>query len=55
MQINLNTVCPFLNEEEKKINARASAKKHYEENKDKKQNITKKIEIKILKLGKNII
>ena len=36
LNANLNTVCPFLSEEEKKINARALSKKHYEENKDKK-------------------
>ena len=36
LNANLNNVCLFLSEEEKK-NARALSKKHYKENKDKKQ------------------
>ena len=52
LNANLNTVCPFLNEEEKKINARASAKKHYEENKDKNQKYYEENRDKNLKIRK---
>lgn len=52
LNANLNTVCPFLSEEEKKINARVLSKKHYEENKDKKQKYYEENRDKNLKIRK---